>query len=395
MKHLLFSAAFALSFTTLSLALPKPEQLPGNLIGLRVLDISNSSFGAKMKAKGVDFEELFAMLPDDAQMQWKTNEALRTISKIKSAAIGFTADSKTNLPNGLVVYADGCFDAPALVQKLIDLPDVQARLSQEQATNNDVILSIGQAPLGKAFTVSINRSRIPEPLRTSFPALSNGVTLTLEAAAPNMLRLSSAGALPGKGRPALAPTDAFAKMLQPADGFFFRDKITVSESLVSNLIAFQMSQASKAEQEQMKKIFELPIFKAFFSNPSYEAELAERGNNICYTLTFNTTSPEVAEELQEAMIGYKVLMRTMIDVIAAQLAGDPNMPAWYMAFVKAGQSTIASIKVTVSDDNRVCITALLTVDQCADMLKAALAMGKDLRAAMAASNDEEPIEAGE
>lgn len=374
MNRLLLSVSLVCA-AAVAFALPKPEQFPGNLAFLRVVDVSNSSFDAKMKARGVDFGAIFETFPEEARAMWQTNVALRAVAGFKSAAIAVAADPKTGVPDGVVVYLEGDFNAPALIQALIDLPAIQEVLAPEGS--EDYILRTGTSPLGLTLLASFDKADVPERVRSVFPVLANGITLTLEALAPNVLRFSSSGALPGKNRPALTPTDAFAKLLKPADGFFFRDKVVFTGTFLSDFFAFQMEQMPEAERAQMKTITESEIFKTFLSNTSYEAEFAELGDRLQYRLVFDTASPEKAEELQEAMIGYKVLLKTLVDVLGSQLLPDsPDSPAFKSLF-DVIKSTIGGVKITVSDDNQVLAKASLTIDQCAALVKAAMQLAAE------------------
>lgn len=361
MKRLALTASLALTLATASFALPKPNQLPGNLFWLAASDATDSTIAKKFVEKGVTVESALKLYPPQVAAQISECGLADFLQNITSATFGVTINRKTSLPNGFIMYVEGAFSAPELIQKVVACPTIQDELKKDPA-GEDVAVSLGKSKQGKTLVFTAAGDKVPGEVAKAYPPLAKGFKVTLEATAPNTLRIASSGALP-RGKNVLSPDSPFAKVLALEKGVIGRQLIRPVDKTIAALTDRLIAAKPEAE-EFIEKARAVSIVDAFITMKAVDISMKEAGDAITYSAAITAASPDKATEIQEALIGYKVIAKTALDVMASE------MPPEVAPQMKCFSEILASFKVSAPKGSTVTTSLVFTLDQYVTFFKA-------------------------
>lgn len=364
MKRSILSVCVALAVSTVSFALPKLEELPGNLFLLSAAESKNGAFEKALAEKGLTPEAMFKLYSEDIRKPLENAGIIELLNNTQSYAIGITVDQKM-LPNGFICYVEGTFDAQALIKRIIATPIIQEELAKDPA-EEEVSISFGTSALGETLVFKANADKVPARLKTGYPPIADGFTVTLEATAPNTLRVVSSGARPVPGK-TLSSASPFAAVAKLEGSFIARELIQPVDQVVEALLSQMRKAAPPGGMNETDRLMSIPVMQAFTTLKSVDARVQEKTNPVAveYSILFTAANEDKATEIQEALIGYKVLAKTGLDMMSAQA------PAELSGIIKPISDFLSSIKVSAPKDNTVTFRLMITFEQFLTLMETA------------------------
>lgn len=279
MKKIITFLSF-LYLASITFALPSAREIPANTVFLSVAEYTQAP-SVKRPIPNLG-EPVFIR---------------KLLPEITSLTLAVTSD-ETSLPNGFVALIEGNFDAVSVMKWMVAAPRVQELL--------------------EAGEVTMLKAGLGDALQWEVTGFSKGNVLA-EALSPNTIRIASAGCrrsvLAGNTLPGNSP---FTELFVPG-GDMKRSLFIRTNQVLNSML------------KQMGPSVELLMLQPWLEVTEIKARcMALADGGVRHELTLLATSETAAQQLYEALNGYKMLLRSQLNQSSTDRASPKDVAASFL-----------------------------------------------------------------